>query len=270
MTVKDIAREAEEDVDGGAQMATMLAALGVTDETLGAQARVELDQQGFTVFNDLIDADWLAALRAAFEQITADEGEDAGKEVNQMDGVRRLADLVNKGEVFDGIYTHPLVLAAARYVIGRPFKLHSLNGHDPLPGHGQQALHPDWGGPRSDLHVNHVMNSLWILDDFGPENGATRLVPGSHLWPGHPRDQLSDLKAPHPQEIYVTASAGSLLVFNSHAWHGSTTNHSRRTRRVFHCAFIAREHPQQTEQRQYLRPETAARLSPAARYLLDV
>lgn len=252
------------------EMATALAACGVTPATLTPQQRADLDEQGFTVFQNVIDPVWLAVLRDAFEQITAAEGENAGKEVSQMAGVRRLADLVNKGEVFDRIYTHPLVLAAAHHVIGRPFKLHSINGHDPLPGHGQQALHPDWGGARPDPTVFHVMNSLWLLDDISPENGATRIVPGSHRWPGQPRDQMSDLHAPHPHEIYVTAPAGSVLVFNSHAWHGSTMNRSQRTRRVYHCAFIAREHPQQTSQRQYLRPETANRLSPAARYLLDV
>lgn len=255
--------------DDGA-WAAALAACGVTATTLTPAQQAELDTQGFTVFPNVIDPAWLAALREAFEAITAAEGENAGKEVNQVAGVRRLADLVNKGEVFDRIYTHPLVLAAARHVIGRPFKLHSINGHDPLPGHGQQALHPDWGGERPDPTVFHVMNSLWLLDDVSPENGATRIVPGSHLWPGHPRDQMSDLQAPHPQEIYVSAPAGSVLVFNSHAWHGSTTNRSQRTRRVYHCAFIAREHPQQTAQRAYLRPATAARLTPAARYLLDV
>lgn len=258
------------DVNADAAMATALAALGVTEATLAPQQRAELDTQGFTVFQNVIDAAWLAALRDAFERITVAEGENAGKEVNQVAGVRRLADLVNKGEIFDRIYTHPLVLAAARYVIGRPFKLHSINGHDPLPGQGQQALHPDWGNPRPDPTVFSVMNSLWILDDFSAENGATRLVPGSHRWPGGPRDQMSDLLAPHPQEIYVSAPAGSVLVFNSHAWHGSTTNRSQRMRRVYHCAFIAREYPQQTDQRRFLRPETAARLSPAARYILDV
>lgn len=270
MTYSTSVAQSVQDDNSTAEMAAGLAALGVTDATLGPQARADLDHNGYTVFPNVIDAAWLAALRDAFEQITAEEGENAGKEVNQMAGVRRLADLVNKSEVFDRIYTHPLVLAAANYVIGRPFKVHSINGHDPLPGHGQQALHPDWGGERPDLTVFHVMNSLWLLDDISPENGATRIVPGSHRWPGGPRDQMSDLTAPHPQEVYVTAPAGSVLVFNSHAWHGSTTNRSQRMRRVYHCAFIAREHPQQTSQRQYLRPETAARLSPAARYLLDV
>ena len=194
-----------EDANAGAALTTALAALGVTATTLTPAQRAELDTQGFTVFPNVIDATWLTALRDAFEQITVVEGENAGKEVNQVAGVRRLADLVNKGEVFDLIYTHPLVLAAAQYVIGRPFKLHSINGHDPLPGQGQQALHPDWGNPRPDPTVFSVMNSLWILDDFSAENGATRLVPGSQRWPGHPRDQMSDLLAPHPQEIYVSA-----------------------------------------------------------------
>lgn len=247
-----------------------LYALGVSDQTLTAQQQTELAERGFTIFYNVINPTWLAALRAAFEQITATEGEAAGREVSQIQGIRRLADLVNKGEVFDEIYTNPLVLAAARQVMGRPFKLHSLNGHDPLPGFGQQALHPDWGGVRADVGVFHVMNSLWMLDDFTAENGATRIVPGSHRWPGKPSDQLSDLKARHPQEIYIEAPAGSVAVFNGHTWHGSTDNQSQRSRRVYHCAFVAREHPQQTDQRQFLRPATAARLSSAARWVLDV
>ncbi len=247
-----------------------LHALGVNEQTLSPKHQDELDRHGFTVFHNVIDPTWLEQLRDTFERLTAEEGANAGKEVSQMPGIRRLADLVNKGEVFDHIYTNPLVLAAARQVIGRPFKLHSLNAHDPLPGHGQQSLHPDSGEARSDLNIFSVMNSLWILDDFGQENGATRIVPGSHRWPGSPKDQLADLKMAHPQEVYITAPAGSVAVFNGHAWHGSTDNHSQRMRRVYHCAFVAREYPQQTNQREYLRPATAQRLSPAARYILDV
>lgn len=251
-------------------MEDALQTLGVSNQTLAPEQVRQLDEQGFTIFYNVIDPAWLDELRAAFEQITAAEGDQAGKEVSQIVGIRRLADLVNKGEVFDRIYTHPLVLAAARQVIGRPFKLHSLNGHDPQPGYGQQSLHPDWGEPRPDLSVNHVMNSLWMLDDFTKENGATRIVPGSHRWPGHPRDHLADLKNTHPQEINIEAPAGSVAVFNGHTWHGSTNNQSQRSRRVYHGAFIAREFPQQTNQRQYLRPATAQRISAAARYILDV
>lgn len=247
-----------------------LSALGVSAETLSSQQREDLDTNGFTIFYDVIAPEHLEQLRAAFEHYCAVEGERAGSEVGQMTGVRRLADLVNKGEEFDAIYTNPLVLAAAQHVIARGFKLHSLNGHDPLPGSQSQPLHADWGKARDDLGVYHVMNSLWMLDDFDEENGATRIVPGSHHWPGRPQEQMEDGRAPHPQEIYITAPAGSVAIFNGHTWHGSTSNRSQRQRRVYHCAFVAREHPQQTNQREFLRPETAARLSPAARYILDV
>ncbi len=257
-------------MNNGLSMDDALQALGVTATTLSPAHQAELDTNGFTVFHNVIEPTWLEALRAAFERITAAEGAEAGKEVSQMVGVRRLANLVNKGEVFDRIYIHPLVLAAARHVIARPFKLHSLNGHDPLPGHGQQALHPDWGGARPDLNVFSVMNSLWMLDDFSADNGATRIVPGSQRWPGGPKDHLPDLQAAHPQEIYIEAPAGSVAVFNGHTWHGSRHNRTQRMRRVYHCAFIAREFPQQTDQRAFLRPETAQRLSSAARYILDV
>jgi len=251
-------------------MAAALQALGVNEETLSAQQRADLDTKGFTIFPNVIEPEHLEQLRETFEQLSAAEGERAGSEVGQVTGVRRLANLVNKGEMFDPIYVNPLVLAAAQYVIGRDFKLHSLNGHDPQPGSDSQPLHADWGKERDDRSVYHVMNSLWMLDDFDEGNGATRIVPGSHHWPGRPQSQMADPRAPHPQQVFITAPAGSVAVFNGHTWHGSTGNRSQRMRRVYHCAFVAREHAQQTNQREYLRPETAARLSPAARYILDV
>ena len=53
--------------------------------------------------------------------------------------------LVNKGRVFDAVYLQPELLTAVFHVLQWPLKLHSLNGHDPLPGSGLQALHADWG-----------------------------------------------------------------------------------------------------------------------------
>ncbi|MCB0079781.1 MAG: phytanoyl-CoA dioxygenase family protein [Caldilineaceae bacterium] len=248
---------------------TILAECGVTDYTISQRHRDELDELGYTVFHNVIDPAWLAELCETFERLIAEEGDRAGSEVSQPHGIRRLADLVNKGTVFDRIYTHPVVLAAAYHVIQRPFKLVSLNGHDPLPGHGQQNLHSDFGGVRGDGR-GHQTNALWMLDDLTSENGATRVVPGSHRWPAFPKDEMADLKAAHPQEVHITGPAGSVAFFNGQVWHGSTTNHTEQPRRVYHCAFTARENPQQTDQRAYLREETAARLSPAARYILDV
>ena len=243
--------------------------LGLPEAALTVEQSRQLDEQGYTILPGLIDSGWLDQLRQAFDNTYAAEGEAAGKEVAQMEGVRRLADLVNKGEVFDRIYQHPLLLAAVWHILQRPFKLHSVNGHEPLPGAGQQNLHADWGGAR-DRGIYHVVNSMWMLDDMTADNGATRLVPGSHLNPGSMSELVADHTVPHPDEVYLTAPAGSVGVFNGSAWHSCTQNRSGARRRVLHGAFIAREHEQQTDQRAHLRPETAARLALLGRYVLDV
>src|SRR5688572_17272438 len=90
-------------------MEEALQTLGVTEQTLTPQQRKDLDENGFTIFYNVIEPAGLAALRDAFERISAAEGAKAGSEVGQMTGVRRLADLVNKGEVFDRIYINPFV-----------------------------------------------------------------------------------------------------------------------------------------------------------------
>ena len=247
-----------------------LTKLGFAPPALSATQITQLDEQGFTLIEQVIDDAWLPLLRQAFDDIYEAEGAEAGKEVAQMEGVRRLADLVNKGEVFDRVYLQPMLLAIVGHILKRPFKLHSLNGHDPLRGHGMQTLHADSGEPCTPGGPYHVVNSMWMLDDFTPDNGGTRLIPGSHLRPGRVGDYVEDRNADHPEQIQLTGKAGSVAVFNGSVWHSSYLNRSGASRRTLHCAFIGREHKQQTDQRQHLRPETAARLSPLARYILAV
>jgi ectoine hydroxylase-related dioxygenase (phytanoyl-CoA dioxygenase family) len=137
------------------------------------------------------------------------------------------------------------------------------------PRQGNQALHADWGKRQSDEPF-HVVNSIWLIDDFTAENGSTRVVPGTHKLGGSPRDYLADPAAPHPDQQLLIAPAGTVVVFNSHLWHGGTTNRTDKTRRACHVYYTAREHAQQLNQREYIRKVTYDRISPAARYILDV
>ena len=249
-------------------IARALRELGANQDLLSEENRRDLDEKGYTVLYDIIDDAWLAALRDRFEALCEKEGVHAGIEVHQEEGTRRLSDLVNKGEVFDRVYTHPKVLAAIHHVIGRDFKLSSLNARDALPGQGLQGLHADWGKDYDGRF--HVCNSIWLLDDFSLENGCTRLVPGTHkgLNPGNVQ---IDRMASHPDEEYVIAPAGTVAVFNSQTWHGGTLNKSADLqRRAMHCYFTAREYGQQLHQAEYLRYATWKRISPGARYILDV
>jgi hypothetical protein len=63
-----------------------------------------------------------------------------------MDMATALADLINKGAMFDPCFTDPRMLACIAHVLG-DFKLSSLNFRAALPGHGAQLLHADFGRP---------------------------------------------------------------------------------------------------------------------------
>jgi hypothetical protein len=212
-----------------------LASLGVTAQTLTAAQRRALDERGYLILPGPVGAKDLGRLRSAFDCACDAEGVP-------RNGTRHPARLIDCDAAFAGFLTHPAVLAAVVHVLGRPFVAGSVAGRDPLPGYGQQGLHVDCGKMESSVPF-HVVTVLGLLDDFTPDNGATRLVPGSH----HARRPIpKSFTAPtgrHPDQIVVTAPAGSVLVFNGHVWHGGTLNRSGGHRRVTHCAFLGREHP---------------------------
>ena len=101
-------------------------------------------------------------------------------------------------------------------------------------------------------------------------SGAGRLLAAYHRADTVPRLAMPDPTAAHPDEVLLIAPAGTVVVFNSHLWHGGTVNHTDRPRRALHSYFARRERGQQTDQKKYLRPETRADLSPAACFILDV
>ena len=124
-----------------------------------------------------------------------------GREPHPNPGFRQLVDLVNKGEVFDRLWTHPSMLTLVASVLP-DFKLFSLNGLDPKPGCGHQPFHRDTlAGPEPDGDWT-IVNSVWMLDDFA-ENGATRVVSESHV-----RDVDSGPGSPSVR--YAEAPAGSV------------------------------------------------------------
>jgi ectoine hydroxylase-related dioxygenase (phytanoyl-CoA dioxygenase family) len=249
------------------QMATALAQLGVTEHMLDEATKERLDRDGYAPLPGMLTDDQLARARIRMAELAAAEGDAAGREVHQEAGTDRLADLVNKDPVFDVCFTDPRLLACIAHVLG-DFKLSSLNSRAALPGAGLQALHAE-GGP-AGLGPYQVCNSIWLLDDFTEENGATRVVPGSHRQTVSVRDAVPDPLAPHPDQVTLTAPAGTVIVFNSHLWHGGTRNNTDRTRRAMHSYFTRRANGQQLNQREFIRPETLARLSPAAAFILDV
>ncbi len=210
----------------------------------------------------------LEALRRRVEELFAEEAERAGSEFKQEPEARRLANLVDKGEIFERVVAMPEILERVRHVLGPEFKLSSLNVRSANPRSSWvQPLHADMGAIPDEKGF-WVCNTVWMLDDFTTQNGAIRMIPGSHRWARLPQEALKDPAAPHPDEVLLTGPAGTVVVMNAHLWHGATANQTDKPRRAMHAFYTRRDKPQQQYQKKLLRPEVERRLSPELRKLL--
>lgn len=231
-------------------------------------ATESLEHFGFVLLEDVLDAKALEVVRDRIEELYELEGENAGSEFRKEPGARRLANLVDKGKVFERLVAMPSVLERVAHVLGNDFKLSSFNARSANPFSTEaQPLHCD-AAALPDEKGFWVCNTIWLLDDFTPDNGATRVLSGSHKWGKLPQSVLEDPAAPHPDETLVLGRAGSVVVMNTHAWHGGTANQTQNPRRALHAFYCRRDKPQQQYQKRFLRLETQARLSPELRKLL--
>ena len=268
--------------------AQALAALGIDENSLTEAQRRAFDEDGFFVAEGFFNRDEVGEMRSEFDRLREIEGDLGGHEVHIEPGAPRLSNLFNKSAAFDRTLTCAPTLAAAHRLLG-DFRTYSLNARNPLAGQGLQPLHADV--PRVTATDWRVVNSVIMLDDVTPENGPTRVVPGSHRWVplNVPDVNMAEVKpedievtaadrakmpadplAAYPGQVMVTGAAGSVAVINGHIWHGGTTNESGAPRRVLHLAMGRRDIPQQFVERDHLTPELLARCGPAERYLLDI
>lgn len=228
----------------------------------------QLQERGYVVLEDFITPDRLQRLRDRVEQVYAEEGDIAGHEFRREDHVRRLANLVAKGEEFADLVADPQILERVACVVGPDFKLSSLNARSANPYEDcRQPLHIDAGAIPDELGF-WVCNTIWLLDDFTVENGATRCVPGSHDWRLNPVETLEDPLASHPQEVLVTARAGAVVVMNAHMWHGGTENRTAAPRRALHAFYCRADKPQQQYQKALIPENVQQSFRPEVRKIL--
>jgi hypothetical protein len=229
--------------------------------------RDELDVLGFTVVKNVLHSSQLRVLNRRLSELCELEGEQAGHEFRREPGALRLANLVDKGTCFQELIAHPLMIESAQAVLGSAWKLGSLNFRSALPGQGHQPLHCDMGMLPDSSGFN-VFNSIWLLDDFTPHNGSTRIVPGTHRSGLLPSHALPEPSATHKQEVRVYACAGDVILTNAHVWHGGTTNHTLQPRRSLHGFYVRADLPQQQYQKNLLSLATQQRLTPQLRKIL--
>ena len=136
------------------------------------------------------------------------------------------------------------------------------------PGLPAQNLHVDF---ERDSHGWTMVGFIFMVDEFRNHNGATRFVPGSHLWSVVPLELArGEFKADYPGQVLACGPAGSIIVFNGSVWHGHTVNRASEPRRSIQGAYIRRGAGSGENLPARLLPETLSRIGPLAKYLLAV
>src|SRR5580704_17680712 len=128
------------------------------------QDRDHFDRDGYLIVENYMDDQLSGELRQCIQQLFLSEGDNAGSEFKQEEQTQRLANLVDKGEVFQRAIAMPEILERIAHVLGPQFKLSSLNARSANP-HSTwvQPLHADMGAI-PDEKGYWVCNTVWMLD----------------------------------------------------------------------------------------------------------
>lgn len=178
-----------------------------------------IDEQGYTVVEDVIDQPLLAELTEALAEI--EDENKFGYRDTAFEGTRtvRIYNLLAYHRAFEKIPVSPLVLPIVERVLDNQLLLSSLSAICIGPGQEAQVIHADTNMiPLPRPHLPITVNSMWALTDFTEANGATRIVPGSHKFDHDP------VYGEHYETVCAEMPAGSVLVWNSAMWHGGGQN----------------------------------------------
>ena len=197
------------------------------ESLLPMHCQTSLNHDGYILLRGAIPGEWLEELRAAF---------DAGVKPSDQWPIPRGADWRHSSldlvPRVQAVCRLPRVLETAGALIGERFFLSQVEGREPLLGGGHQKLHRDMSAQRP----GDTVIAIAYFDDFGPENGATRLIPSSHRCaPDEPEFDFND----ESKSMQISGSAGDILVFDADLVHAGSLNSTGARRRTILFCFQA-------------------------------
>lgn len=199
-----------------------------------ATTAAAIDEVGFATVPGVLSATEVDDARVALDEVFAREGHLAATREWLTDEYRVSYALPIKHPVFLDLCGHPGLLAIARSVLGPDCVLAAFNGLSMRPLGGGQALHADHPEPAPGTAL--YLHLVCALDPFDRENGATRLVPGTHR-AAVAADRLAGYES---DAEAVEMPAGSVLAFDGSLLHAGSANATDRPRRALHVFFCRR------------------------------
>lgn len=202
----------------------------------------QMREQGFTVIEDFLDPGGLAAFRQALAPYL---GRHRGR--NDFEGfeTERVYTLVARGRIFEDLACDPRLMALLSRFLEGHFLLSATHAINLRPGETAQSIHIDDGfyrQPRSSPPVGYSV--IGAIDAFTAENGATEVIPGSHLWSDEELDERHrDPVALEAMLVPMEIPAGACFVFPGKLLHRGGANRTDKPRLAFtnqYCAGWAR------------------------------
>ncbi len=198
----------------------------------------QMREQGYTVIDDFLDA----AARAAFRKALAPYlGSHRGR--NDFEGfeTERVYTLVARGKVFEDLATDPRLMALLSRFLEGNFLLSASHAINLKPGETVQSIHIDDGfyrQPRSSPSIGYSV--IGAIDPFTAANGATEVIPGSHLWSEEElAERRKDPKALEAMLVPMEVPAGACFVFPGKLLHRGGANQTDKPRLAFTNQYCA-------------------------------
>ena len=221
------------------------------------RAHVErIAREGYTVLERVIEPALVDELADVLLRLEREH--DIRPAMNGFEGHRtvRIYNLLAHDRVFERVPVHAALLPIVEGVIGEGCLISSLSSIAIDPDEVAQPIHADDQLiPLDKPHRPIICNSMWALTDFTEENGATRLVPGTHL------RENPDFGGTY-ETIAAEMPSGSLLIWDGALWHGGGANQTNLRRTGIAMNYCAGFIRQQENQQLGIPREIAARFEP--------
>jgi ectoine hydroxylase-related dioxygenase (phytanoyl-CoA dioxygenase family) len=235
----------------------------VLDQKTISQHTARIERDGYTIVENAAEPDFVARLADDLARLERELAIAPAKNRFEGRSTIRIYNLLVHGKLYESIPVHENVLPIVESVLDYGCLISSLSSIAILPREKPQPVHADDQLiPLPKPHPAIVCNTMWAITDFTAENGATRVVPGSHLADRSPNygEKL--------ESVAVEMKRGSVLVYHGSLWHGGGPNRTNERRlgiAMNYCAGFIR---QQENQQLGIPVEIARGFSPRLRELV--